>query len=53
MESVSLEPRNLGFSKKAVRLEAPNLARGSLAHLRQYLGFLFNPPRNSMREEKQ
>jgi TetR/AcrR family transcriptional repressor of nem operon len=31
--------------------QGPEVVRESLAHLRRYLGFLFNPPRNTMRKE--
>jgi TetR/AcrR family transcriptional repressor of nem operon len=32
--------------------QGPEVVRESLAHLRRYLGFLFNPPRNAMRKEQ-
>ncbi len=32
--------------------QGPEVVRESLAHLRRYLGFLFNPPRNSHRKEQ-
>jgi TetR/AcrR family transcriptional repressor of nem operon len=33
--------------------QGPEVARASLAHLRRYLGLLFNPPRKSPRKEIQ
>lgn len=32
--------------------QGPEVVRESLAHLRRYLGLIFNPPRNSKRKEK-
>ena len=32
--------------------QSPEVVRESLAHLRRYLGLIFNQPRNSKRKEK-